>query len=181
MTTADLNDDDDKISQSNKNGLRNPWLLGLIGLLTVVVSVDTTFIFTAIRTFPGLVNPNYYDNGQNYSKHIVDRLNARKALGWKATVELPGNIVINVPQTYRYVVLDKDGKPVRGAKVTLYAYRSADASADFNVPMTEKAPGQYEASADFKLKGHWDLIFEVANAYKGFNYDTTRHIFVMKI
>ena len=180
MTTADIHDDD-KISQSNKNGLRNPWLLGLIGLLAVVVSVDTGFIITAIRTFPGLVNQNYYDNGQNYSKHILDRRAAREALDWKATVEVQDTIVLNAPQNYRYIVLDKDGKPVRGANVMLYAYRSANADADFSMPMTEVAPGQYEAHVAFKLKGHWDLIFEVANAYKGFNYDTTRHIFVMKM
>ena len=180
MTTADITDDN-KISQSNKRGLRNPWLLGLIGLLAVVVSVDTAFIITAIKTFPGLVNKNYYDNGEDYAHHILDRRANRAALGWTASVEVPDTIVLNATQTYRYVVRDKAGKPVHGAKVMLYAYRSANADADFSMPMTEVAPGHYEAPVVFKLKGHWDLIFSVKNARKGYNFDTTRHVFVMKI
>lgn len=180
MNTAAV-DNDEKISKTSKSGWRHPWVIGLVGLIGVTVIIQVGYIIVAFMTFPGLVNKDYYDNGQNYSRHIRDRESARKALGWTAQVELPDTVVLGATQTYRYIITDKAGKPVHGEKVVMYAYRSSDASADFNVPMIEAAPGRYEATATFKLKGHWDVIFSVANASKNFNFNTPRHIFVMKI
>ena len=37
------------ISQNNKSGLRNPWVLGMLALMTVVLSVNATFIWFATK------------------------------------------------------------------------------------------------------------------------------------
>ena len=49
------------ISQDNKQAMRNPWLLGWLGILAVVITVNIIFIVTAFKTYPGLVDDDYYD------------------------------------------------------------------------------------------------------------------------
>ena len=40
------------ISQHSKKGLRNPWLLGMIGLIILVLGVNGAFIWFAMFPMP---------------------------------------------------------------------------------------------------------------------------------
>ncbi len=167
MTTTVENGETGKISQSNKQAFRNPWVLGWLGLLTVVIGVNIAFITTAIVTNPGLVSNDYYQQGRDHEQHYLQRVADRKALGWNAKLDLPKHVPFGADQDIQLTVSDRSGDPLRGAEVVLNAYRPSDAKADFSVPLQEVAPGQYKTATRFPLKGVWDLIVVVKRDDKG--------------
>lgn len=148
------------ISQSNKQAFRNPWVLGWIGMVVLVFSVNIFFITKAFTDNPGLVSKHYYDAGRDLENRIHSREAERKALGWNLALET-GEIHFRQPAAFHLDAKDKDGKALTGAQVTAHAYRQADAAADFSVPMAETKAGQYTADVTFPLKGRWDLVVAV--------------------
>jgi nitrogen fixation protein FixH len=150
MTTIDASSDN-RISQSNKRAFRNPWVLGGLGLIGTVLAVNVTMITRAVTTNPGRYNESHY----------IQRVAERSALGWSASLDVPANIQRGATQTYRVIVVDKVGEPLRGAQVILNAYRPSDAKADFRLPLEEVGAGIYQTSVEFQLKGIWDLLIDV--------------------
>jgi len=160
MTTADASSDN-RISQSNKRALRNPWVLGGLALIATVLIVNITMITLAITTNPGLVSKDYYERGRYNERHYLQRVAERSALGWTISLEVPASIHMGATQTYRVAVADNVGEPLRGAEVVLNAYRPSDAKADFAVPLEEVGAGIYQGAVEFQLKGTWDLLIDV--------------------
>lgn len=159
MTTIEASDN--RISQSNKQAFRNPWVLGAIGLITVVLAVNITMITLAITTNPGLVSKDYYERGRYNERHYLQRVAERSALGWTASLEVPASIHQGATQTYRIAITDHVGEPLRGAQVVLNAFRPSDAKADFSMPLEEVGAGIYQGAVEFQLKGIWDLLIDI--------------------
>lgn len=151
-------------SQSNKQAMRNPWVLGLIAMIVIVLGVNIAFITTAFVTNPGLVNENYYEQGRSYEQELQRKLAARSELGWQLNFEVPENPRLGQPSSYRVVVADKLGRPLQGAQVTLNAFRPSNAKDDFGAEFREITAGVYETQLNFPLKGLWDLIVTVRQA-----------------
>jgi len=149
------------ISQDNKQAWRNPWVLGMVGLILLVIAVNVGFITMAMRTNPGLVDNKYYDHGRDLERNALKKIAARNALGLEANFETPEHIVISRPAPFRFTAVDKRGLPFTNAEVTIVAYRPADAAADFIVQMQDNTQGRYQADMVFPLKGTWDLIIKV--------------------
>ena len=147
-----------RISQDNKEAFRNPWVLGWIAAIVLVLLVNLGFIVTAIVTNPGLVEKDYYEKGRDLEAEFVTLQKTRQRLGWKMKLDAVHKPVINQPARYTFSVVDKAGVPIDGELATLHAYRPSDASSDFDVEMQEIAPGIYSAELTFPLKGIWDLI-----------------------
>lgn len=150
------------ISQDSKSAMRNPWVLGWLGLLVTVVAINIAFIVTAFNTAPGLVDENYYEKGRDHEKHFQQKLEARNRLGWDIRIQVPETITLGKPANYSINVVDQAGHPVRDAKVSLHAYRPSDAAADMQGPMENFAPGVYQARIALPLKGFWDLKVKVS-------------------
>lgn len=167
---------DQKISQSNKRALRNPWVIGWLAIVVIVVAVNVVMITLAVVTNPGLVSEDYYERGRYNERHYIQRVAERNALGWTASLDTPLSAQVGATQTYRVTVVDKVGMPLRNATVELNAFRPADAKADFAVPMTEVAPGQYQAAVEFPLKGVWDLIVNIKQDDKDFDLPRRLHV-----
>ncbi len=138
---------------------RNPWVIGWITLVLVVLSSNLIMIYLAINTGPGLVVEDYYERGRDYEKTIL----ARRAKSAKLSlhIDVPPIIRVNRPATYRFSGADNSGSPIRADAVTLFAYRPSDAGADFSIPMIAEAKGHYRADATFPLQGVWDIIVSV--------------------
>lgn len=149
------------ISQDSKQGIRNPWVLGILGLLLFVIAVNVGFITMAMRTNPGLVDNKYYDRGRDHENNVMKKIAARNALGLEANFEVPEHIVLAQPNRFRFTAIDKRGLPFSKADISVVAYRPSDAAADFTVPMQDNSDGRYEAMMNFPLKGTWDLIVKV--------------------
>lgn len=166
-----------KISQDNPNGWRNPWVLGWISLVAVVLLVNITMISLAIYTNPGLVSEDYYERGRDHEQNVNNRLAARNALGWTFNADFPVSPVMNREETYRFNAVDRNGVPLSNARATLTAYRPSDAKADFSTDMHEIVPGVYEAKLNFPLKGLWEVT---VNFKQGENeYDFNRRANVL--
>jgi nitrogen fixation protein FixH len=164
------------ISQSNKQAFRNPWVLGLIAGILLVLLVNAGFIVTAVVTNPGLVDKNYYERGRDLEQDIASRRAIRNRLGWQMTLAASAKPVVGKPARYTLNVVDKVGNPVDVDTVTLHAYRPSDAHADFSGAMHKVATGVYSVEIRFPLKGIWDLTTTLS---QGDNHlDFTRRVSV---
>ena len=148
------------ISQENKNGLRNPWLLGMIGLVIVVLGVNGAFIWFAMHNRSTLVDRDYSTKDRKSSADVVNDLQEQKALAWKATIKQPKSIDMGSPAGYEISVVDREGVPVNGT-VEVDAYRASDESKDFSTAFREVSPGNYQGYISFPLKGYWELRIRV--------------------
>lgn len=161
-----------RISQHNKEAFRNPWVLGWITAIVLVILVNVGFIVTAVVTNPGLVDENYYQKGRDLEAEIVSLRKAYQRLGWKMALQAEHQPVLGLPVRYTFKVVDREGKPVDGEHAVISAYRPSDASADFHQEMQRIAPGLYSAELTFPLKGIWDLT---ATLHKGKDALHTTH------
>lgn len=150
-----------KLSQSSPDGKRNPWVVGWIGMVAVVVLVNIGMVTTAFITRPALVDEDYYETGRKYEQNAIKMLVARNELGWEGRLDVPPKTFMNMPVAYNFNVVDKEGLPLKGADVMLFAYRSSDADEDFKEKLSEIAPGLYQGTMNFRLKGIWDLSVQV--------------------
>jgi nitrogen fixation protein FixH len=164
------------ISQENKQALRNPWVLGWLGLLVTVLAVNVAFIVTAFKTSPGLVDEDYYEKGRSVEEHFQRRIEARNRLGWDINIQAPDEIMIGKPTNFHVNIVDKVGMPLNDAEVSLQAYRPSDATADLNVKMDFVSHGIYQTRLVLPLKGIWDLKVKVARGED--ELDTSRRISV---
>jgi|AMFO01.1.fsa_nt_gi Predicted integral membrane protein linked to a cation pump len=153
-----------RISQSNKEAFRNPWVLGWIAAIALVMLVNVGFIVTAIVTNPGLVDKDYYRKGRDLEQEFVALQETRHRLGWKMKLDAAHKPHVNQPARYTFSVVDKAGVPVAGDRAVISAYRPSDASSDFEREMQQIAPGIYSVELTFPLKGIWDLT---ATLHKG--------------
>lgn len=145
------------ISQDSKQAMRNPWVLGWLGLLIGVVLVNVAFIVTAFKTNPGLVEEGYYEKGRDVEKNFQKRLEARNRLGWDIRLQSPEKVIAGQTGHYSVNIVDQVGMPLRDAEVSLQAYRPSDASADIRAEMELVATGVYQTRLQLPLKGIWDL------------------------
>lgn len=164
------------ISQDSKRAWRNPWVIGWLALVAVVLVINIGMISLAVVTNPGLVSTDYYEQGQAYEANLNSRQQARNALGWTLHLDYPDAISMQRPEFVRLTIVDRVGQPVENARVTVNAYRPSDAGADFSQAMREIGPGLYQARLAFALKGVWDLRAAVVRGEDSF--DISQRLFV---
>ncbi|WP_456407009.1 FixH family protein [Thiolapillus sp.] len=146
-----------RFSQDSKRAFRNPWVLGWIGGILLVLGVNAAFIVTAIMTNPGLVEKDYYEKGQEQEKTFISQQQSRNRLGWQMKLEAVRDPIVGESARYTFNVVDTAGIPIDGDKAVIQAYRPSDVNADFSTDMQEIAPGVYSVELVFPLKGVWDL------------------------
>lgn len=166
-----------RYSQEHREARRNPWFLAWMGLVVVFLAVNAAFVVTAMVTSPGLVAEDYYEQGRAYEQTAITRLAAQNQLGWETRLEVPQRIVTHGADVYRFSAVDARGVPVTDAEVNIMAYRPSDADADFRTPLTEIAPGLYQANLSFALPGIWDLNINVTRGDD--SYQQTQRISVL--
>ncbi len=142
--------------QRSSSPWRNPWFIGWIGLIVVVLGVNAIMIVLAFVTNPGLVIDDYYERGRAVERSLTTR--RAEAPGWTMSLDTPADITKNRATVVRFYVVDSAGQPVRPDQVTYYAYRPSDPTADFSLPMVEEAPGRYAAEVSFSMSGLWDTL-----------------------
>ena len=162
----------DSYSQDNPKALKNPWVLGWLALVVIVLVVNIGFISLAFITNPGLVDKNYYEKAEDYEENLVKYRTARAALGWNYQAAFPANPVINTKTLYRLSMVDKTGLPLTAANIKIAAYRPSDASADFEISLLEVDAGIYEGYITYPLKGIWEITAKIER--NGDTYDFTR-------
>lgn len=165
------------ISQNHKSGLRNPWLLGMLGLLVLVLAVNATFIWFATHNQSSLVDREYKTKDRKTGTQVLSELGKQQALGWRTTLNKPKALLQGQPTMYEISVLDKESKPVSG-EMEVEAYRAADASKDFVTAFKEVAAGNYQGYISFPLKGYWELHIHLKRGNDEFTVDTERFMVI---
>lgn len=161
------------ISQHNKKGIRNPWLLGMLGLIILVLGVNGTFIWFATHNRSTLVDRDYSTKDRKSNAAVVNDLQEQKALAWKTTIKQPRSVVMGSPAGYEISVVDQGGMPVSGT-LEVEAYRASDESKDFTTVFREVSPGNYQGYVSFPLKGYWELRIRVKRGEDMFEAGTDK-------
>lgn len=165
------------ISQDNKQAMRNPWVLGWLGILAVVITVNVIFITVAFKTNPGLVDDNYYESGRYHDANYQKKMEARSRLGWNISLQTPDTINLGTPGNYSVNIVDRVGNPLKDATVTLLAYRPSDASRDLQTELEKVAEGVFQSKLGLPLKGIWDINITVAQGEE--SLDISRRVAVV--
>lgn len=161
------------ISQHNKKGIRNPWLLGMLGLIILVLGVNGTFIWFATHNRSTLVDRDYSTKDRKSNAAVVNDLQEQQALAWKTIIKQPKSVVMGSPAGYEISVVDQGGMPVSGT-LEVDAYRASDESKDFTTAFREVSPGNYQGYVRFPLKGYWELRIRVKRGKDMFEAGTGR-------
>ena len=161
------------ISQGNKSGLHNPWFLGMLVAIIVVLGVNGAFIWFAMHNRSSLVDREYSTRDRKSDAAVLGDLQSHKALAWKITIKQPRDITMNSPAAYEISVADRGGEPVSGA-LEVGAYRPSDAGKDFATAFKEVSPGNYQGYISFPLKGYWELRIRIKRGEDVFEVNADR-------
>ena len=162
------------LSDTKNSAWRSPWLRGWVGWLLMFLVGTVVWFYLAIESNPGLVVEDYYERGQDYEKTMISKMASHP--GWLMRVDVPQGLVLDRPDTIRFFLVDKAGRPVTPDKVRLHAYRPSDASHDFSLPMDEEGKGRYRTEARFPLIGAWDLLVSVRQGEEEYNVSERIHV-----
>ena len=148
------------LSQKNKKGWRNPWFVGMMGVVVTALLVNSVLIWYALHRRSTLVDHEYSTRDRKSDTETIDDIQAQNALAWKITIKLPKMVVLAMPAAYEINVADRQGAPVSG-EMEVVAYRASDADKDFAIPFREVSSGKYQGYISFPLKGYWELRIRV--------------------
>lgn len=164
------------ISQKNKQGWRNPWVLGLLAIVLSGVLINARMLWNVLHHPTRLLDDNYSVKAHNqYDAKWVQQQAERTTLGWQAKLHSPQQLKNDsqaTPSAERFILLaspaelkfelnDRDGKPIQGGQVEINAQWPGDPTFDFKGALHEVAPGHYEGSMKFTRAGNWDLLIRV--------------------
>lgn len=113
----------------------------------VIFLVDGTFVTTAITTQTGMVTKDPYEKGLSYNKILI-------------AAQKQNQIHFNQKASYTDNVLSwklslENGNSINDAIVTAHFYRPAKDGDDFDIVLTRKDTGIYEARPQFSHPGLW--------------------------
>jgi FixH len=148
------------ISQKNKKGWRNPWFIGMMGVVVTALLVNSVLIWYALHGRSTLVDHEYSTRDRKSDTETIEDIQAQNALAWKTTVKMPKLVVLASPASYEIDVVDRQGAPISG-EMEVVAYRASDADKDFSVPFTQVSSGKYQGYISFPLKGYWELRIRI--------------------
>lgn len=116
-----------------------------VGFFGTIVAVNLFMAYSAVSTFPGLEVSSGYADSQTFD----DRRMAQDALGWNASVEVPGD------GTLILHLVDDAGQPVAPAELTALLTRPTNRTDDQLLVLTRRN-GTFVAPAHLG-DGQWRL------------------------
>lgn len=119
-------------------------LMITVAAFSVIIGVNLTLAFSAVRTFPGLEVKNSYVASQSFDT----RRNAQNALGWNVRADAAGGLVF-------LSITDQNGEGVRVAKLDATLGRATHVQDD-QTPDFQFRDGVYQAPAELGA-GNWNI------------------------
>jgi hypothetical protein len=163
------------LSQKNKKGRRNPWFVGMMGVVVTALLVNSVLIWYALHRRSTLVDHEYSTRDRKSDTETIDDIQAHNSLAWKITIKLPKMVVLATPAAYEIDVADRQGAPVSG-EMEVVAYRASDADKDFAIPFREVSSGKYQGYISFPLKGYWELRIRVKRGKDVFEVESSKFV-----
>ena len=186
-----INERQKMISQKNKQGWRNPWVLGLLAIMMSGVMINARFVWNVLNNPVRVLDNDYTVLKHNqYDAKWLQQQSERSTLGWTLNLHSPSqleNDSLAKPDEARFILMkspalmklelhDKQGHPVQGGKVLIKAQWPGDPHYDFSGAFKEVTPGNYEGSLAFPRAGNWDMIITADRA--GSQFSTEQKVFV---
>jgi cell division protein FtsL len=164
------------ISQNNKQGWRNPWVIGLLLVVLAGVLINARMLWNVVHNPTRLLDENY--SVKNHDKHDAEWIQQqaeRSTLGWQVKLSSPQQLQNDAlatadaarfylganPATIKLDIKDRDGNPVKDAQVSIVAQWPGDPKFDFPTELKEQGAAGYQGEMKFSRAGNWDLIFKV--------------------
>jgi nitrogen fixation protein FixH len=116
-----------------------------VGGFGIIIGVNLFMAYNAVSTFPGMEVSSSYADSQTYD----ERRYAQEALGWNASIEIPGD------GTLILHLVDDVGAPVAPAELTALLTRPTNREQDQLLALT-RVNGAFVAPADLG-DGQWRL------------------------
>lgn len=157
-----------------------PWLF--VGFFVFVVATNIVFLGVAEQgitglfarllpepqgggrvvdsRFPGTVSHDFQEKESLYNAYLR-QVDAQRARGWQVRKGWQRLPVAGERATFIVAVADRDGAPVRGARVEGEFLRTSNSRDDMTFAMTEVAAGEYRVNLVMPLPGHWQLVLQV--------------------
>jgi len=183
------------ISQKNKQGWRNPWVLGLLLIVFAGVLINARMLWNVMHHPTRLLDDNYSVKAHNqYDAKWVQQQAERSTLGWQAKLHsaqrLPNDsmaledaarfILIANPAQLKFELNDRDGKPIQGGQVVINAQWPGDPQFDTSITLNESASGLYEGSMNFPRSGNWDVLIKATQNERLFEMEQKVFVAVPK-
>lgn len=125
-----------------------------IGFFVGLVVLQSIFVVTAFRTFPGTVTAHPFQRGQTFNA-ILEEAEAQRSLGWSIRVAFDGTAGMASPISVD--VRDRSGRPIENARVTVIAEILTRHAQAFSFGLREGEPGRYAATLKLPIGGRWNL------------------------
>ncbi len=132
-------------------------LIVTVSAFAVIIAVNLTLAFKAVKTFPGLEVKNSYVASQTFD---VER-EAQEALGWNVTAKTEGEML-------RLSIRDENGAPVEAAEIGGILGRATNVSQDQS-PEFRFDGKDYIAQTGKLAPGNWNMRL-VAKATDGTSF-----------
>ena len=178
-------------SQKNKQGWRNPWVLGLMVIVLSGVLINGRMLWNVLNHPTRVLDEHYSVKAHNqYDAKWLQQQAERSTLGWQARIHSPHQlendslatasavrfILMASPAVLKFELNDRNGQPVQGGQIEINAQWPGDPTFDFKGILYEVAPGHYEGSLKFPRAGNWDLLIRAEQA--GRQFDMEQKVFV---
>jgi len=179
------------ISQKNKQGWRNPWLLGLLVIVLSGVLINGRMLWNVLHHPTRVLDDHYNVKAHNqYDAKWLQQQAERSTLGWQARMHSPDQlendsqaapgmvrfILMASPATLKLELNDRNGQPIQGGQVEINAQWPGDPTFDFKGTLYEASSGHYEGSMKFPRAGNWDLLIRAEQ--DGRQFDMEQKVFV---
>jgi nitrogen fixation protein FixH len=131
-------------------------LVGFVVFFGIDIAINTVFMVSAYKTFPGETTLTPYEDGLAYNAALKQK-RQQAALGWRLAAGVEDHDQLRVE------VVDRTGAPIKGLQVMGKLERPATEDGERTLPLKEVAPGVYAARPG-GLTGAWDFEVTAVNA-----------------
>lgn len=121
----------------------------VVAFFAVFIVVDAVMVTLAVKTQTGVVTEQAYEKGLAFNQTLKGAAEQEK-LGWAGKIEVAGDRLT-------FLLQDRQGNPINGARVNAEITRPVQAGYDFSVPLEETTPYGYGTVVAFPLKGEWKI------------------------
>ncbi len=132
-----------------------PW--AFVAFFVIVFAANGLMVFFSFESWTGISTEDAYRRGIAYNR-VLDEARAHEALGWKLTVDFeprPDEGARRGRLLARLV--DRDGAPLPGARVSARIVRPTHEGYDRSVTFEDLGGGRYEAALALPLPGQWEV------------------------
>ncbi len=129
-------------------------LFGMIGFFALVFAVNGYFMYSALRTYTGVVSNEPYRKGLAYNERIAED-KRQNELGWTSQFDIGTGHVMTLR------LADKSARPLTGLAVTAKIGRPSTNRFDAKLAFLEVAPGIYVVRPEALSEGAWIADVEV--------------------